>query len=597
MHATHSAGALHSGLDLEMPRATYFSEVALSTLIDGSPDKGRWKTADATMDAATRVLTSMYMMKFDERPGCEVPCIEERALNVRTDEHSKVARMAATRSVVLLKNDGILPLQKSKIKRIAIVGPAAAAVEEGPGTNSSTYGGGGSSHVKISHVVTPLKAMIEGAQAAGITPTVSTDGRINSSLQAAKDVDAVVVVAAVTSSEGNDRKTLSLEGYDDLIVAMAAQYPTVVLMQTPGPVLTPWRDSVKGIANLFLAGEETASAWSAILFGNASPSGKLPVVFPSSEDDTIAPSSHRVIPYTEGPRISYRVPGAKPAFAFGHGLSYTKFEYESPKVVGADKPGWAAECVDVTIHNVGDYTGAEVAQAYLRFLPEKQEPAFVLRGFVRTRDLDKGDSEVVRFCFTDRDLSIWQVGQGWRTQQNVQVHVGSSSMDIRGQVTLRSNGRTSRARDAMPFWGMGAMTTTTTTLDFSDMSWTMEEGLPKVEGKDIQLDTRWKPRDVKEMKLWCESNAECVGFAHDGLEWYPKKMGTGFDPYCKEFAQKWLPKRFQYYWIKQRAVKQESAEARIKEEAREEAKREAEKNWVAAEAKAKIQAAEEEIRT
>jgi len=116
-----------------------------------------------------------------------------------------------------------------------------------------------------------------------------------------------------------------------------------------------------------------------------------------------------------------------------------------------------------------------------------------------------------------------------------------------------------------------------------------------VEGKTIQLDTRWKPRDVEEMKLWCESNAECVGFAHDGLEWYPKRMGTGFDPYCKEFAQKWPDKKFQYYWIKQRAIKQESADTRARKAAQEEAKAEAEKNWMAAEAKAKIQAAEEEL--
>merc|ERR1719183_3226396 len=108
-----------------------------------------------------------------------------------------------------------------------------------------------------------------------------------------------------------------------------ASKTTIVLTEIPGQTLMAWRDAVDAIATNFLAGEETGKAWAAIVFGDSSPSGKLPIIIPASEADTIKPG-HGDIPYSEGMRTSYRNPDLNVAFPFGHGLSYTTFEFGSP---------------------------------------------------------------------------------------------------------------------------------------------------------------------------------------------------------------------------------------------------------------------------
>eukprot|EP00747_Dinoflagellata_sp_TGD_P090477 gnl/TRDRNA2_/TRDRNA2_164720_c1_seq1.p1 gnl/TRDRNA2_/TRDRNA2_164720_c1~~gnl/TRDRNA2_/TRDRNA2_164720_c1_seq1.p1 ORF type:complete len:170 (-),score=27.10 gnl/TRDRNA2_/TRDRNA2_164720_c1_seq1:289-798(-) len=166
-----------------------------------------------------------------------------------------------------------------------------------------------------------------------------------------------------------------------------------------------------------------------------SPEGRSPMMFPMSEEDTIRPNPALEFEYSEGLFTSYRNPKAKALFPFGHGLSYTTFEFGAASLV-ADKCS-AAVCAELTLTNKGKLAGTEVAQAYLEFETAKDTPSRMLRGFYKTSLLQPGESEVARFEFSDRDLSIWQVGVGWVVQADIKAHFGASVGDIRQVLRLK----------------------------------------------------------------------------------------------------------------------------------------------------------------
>jgi len=368
-------------------------------------------------------------------------CFAALRSNQTSAGHSSVAREVATSAVTLLANDGILPLRAARVSTLAVVGRAASVSVDGTAKGEFTadyYSGGGSGHCQAWSLVTPLEGIVRRAAAAGVRVNASTSGVVAEAVEAARHADAVVVVAATTSSEAFDRSSLSLDdGADALIDAVAQVRPTIVLMQTPGAVLTPWRDRVSAIANLFLAGQETGNAWAAILFGDATPAGKLPVMFPLTRDDTVAPHG-RQVPYSEGRATSYRSPTFKAAFPFGHGLSFTSFAYGRPQV---DRSSCNARaCLRLPISNTGKFPGREVVQAYLEFPPEGAVPGRVLRGFRKTRLLQPGESEEVFFAFSARDLSSYRADGGWTPWEHVHVYLGASSADLRQDLLLSTSG-------------------------------------------------------------------------------------------------------------------------------------------------------------
>mmetsp|Transcript_65117 Transcript_65117/g.201873 ORF Transcript_65117/g.201873 Transcript_65117/m.201873 type:complete len:241 (-) Transcript_65117:42-764(-) len=212
-------------------------------------------------------------------------------------------------------------------------------------------------------------------------------------------------------------------------------------MQTPGAVLTPWRNETAAVANLFYGGERTGEAWASVIFGDASPTGRLPVAFPATKADAIEPTrghsatEYYAVPYVEGRLTSYRSHVAKAAYPFGHGLTYTHFSYGQPRVLwGEDCP--VAACLLLTVSNTGRRAGTEVVQTYLRFSPAVGEPRFVLRGFRRTQLLQPGGQQELLFPFSTRDLSEYNPGSGWVRSHSCEVHVGASSADIRHVVEL-----------------------------------------------------------------------------------------------------------------------------------------------------------------
>lgn len=255
--------------------------------------------------------------------------------------------------------------------------------------------------------------------------------------QIAQEVDAVVVVGATTATESADRLSLDLDdGADDLITRLASKgVPVVVLMEAPGPVMTPWREEVAAALILFHGGEMTGKAWASVLFGDTLPSGKLPVTMPASLDGLSRPLPDDVV-YSEGLLTSYRSPTVRAAFSFGHGLTYTTFEYGTP---AAQVDGCEAQaCVSVPIRNTGSMAGREVVQAYVEFEPDTGQPRMVLKGFRKTALLAPGEEETVTFSFRSRDLSVYDwPKQDFVMQHKMKLLIGSSSVDIRKVVRVQ----------------------------------------------------------------------------------------------------------------------------------------------------------------
>jgi len=453
--ATHSATDMNNGLDQEMNvgAPAHFK-------IDKFTEFGPVKLAAA----ANNVLTTVYRLGIDKDKDCPSPC-NKKAANARSQEHSLLAREAATKSAVLLKNKGgLLPLKAGAKKRLAIVGlPASAKRGEAsskcpfpqldenqrkkeenwacqPRVSADYYGGGGSGAMVGPDPLTAVEAIRARARKLNIEVVNYTTAASMSEMsesEVSMNADVVLVFAATTSVESADRLNLALDDHADRIIARFARLgPTVVCMQTPGAVLTPFRDQAHAIVNLFLAGEETANAWAAVLFGDHNPDAKLPIAFPATKDDQILPGKTSMVPYSEGIWTSYRSPQFKWAYPFGHGLSYTTFSYGDPVAFlgnpkDASNDCEAAICVRLPITNTGGVAGREVVQAYVKFPDDTGYPK-ILKGFQKTDVIHPGKKTEVSLEFTERDLSIWVLEEyRWVSQVNFIFHIGSSSRDIR----------------------------------------------------------------------------------------------------------------------------------------------------------------------
>jgi beta-glucosidase len=266
-------------------------------------------------------------------------------------------------------------------------------------------------------------------------------------IDAAKAADVAVVFVNDIRTEGADLSTLKLPGdQDNLIEAVAAVNPrTVVVLNTGGPTLTPWRDNVAAILEAWYPGQENGDAIASLLFGDVSPSAKLPATFPRSDDQGPLTSPERfpgvgdTVRYDEGLLVGYRyfdARGQQPAFPFGHGLSYTTFAYGSLRVLSAHQRGGVT--AKVRVRNTGDREGAEVVQLYVGFPPSAGEPPRVLKAFRKVR-LDPGQRATVTLSLDRRDLSVWR--GGWVSPAGrYRLMVGSSSRDIRATAAFRHGG-------------------------------------------------------------------------------------------------------------------------------------------------------------
>ena len=435
--ATHSTSpAISAGLDIEMPRAKFFTEEKIHDAITkGEIDPSRID------DACGRILSGWYNLPAEKRVPCghgSGPASICIGHNVSTPAHKALARELAAKSTVLLKN---APLANGSQARLLPLQTTMKLALIGKGADTPYTAGGGSGHVPSPpDLVSPLDAF----RARGLDVTYNDGSDAGAAAAAAKAADVAIVFGYATSGEGSDRKDLSLEdNIDALVPAVAAANPrTAVVMSVPGPILTPWRDAVPAILTNFLPGELVGDALADVLFGDVAPQAKLPVTFPNTENEqgftevqypgVKAGGFERQANYSEGQIVGYRwydKRGVAPAFAFGHGLTYGFYKYSSLGIEG--------RAIKFLMEREYGKAGCDTAQVYLAPPNAQSEPGTPLKRLAYFEKACAANT-LVQYTVVDADVSHWDVGvKAWvLTTGTWGVLVGSSSLDIRLQGTL-----------------------------------------------------------------------------------------------------------------------------------------------------------------
>jgi beta-glucosidase len=277
----------------------------------------------------------------------------------------------------------------------------------------------------------------------GASPSQTPD-LFQEAIELAGTADLALVIAGLTpewESEGFDREDLCLPGrQDELIREISRSNPnTVVVLNTGSPVLMPWLESVPTVLQTWYLGQESGNAIADVIFGQADPGGRLPTTFPAALKDTPAfnnyPGKAGQVHYQEGVFVGYRhydQGGIKPLFPFGHGLSYTEFEYQELQLDGMEYHSGSKIEAQVTITNIGHRSGWEVVQLYLHDQEAALDrPPKELKGFQKIY-LEPGESRKVTFTLSERDLAYFDDSQGkWIVEPGeFEVMVGRSSSNI-----------------------------------------------------------------------------------------------------------------------------------------------------------------------
>lgn len=379
---------------------------------------------DRLSDMVRRILRSIYAVGVDKSGPAPA---------VNMAGHNEIALEAARQGIVLLKNDGALPLATDKPLKVGVIGGyAQLGVPTGTGSGAvlpvggyaadinlggtGVMGGGRSLFILPSSPLAELKKLLPNAKFEfdpGQTPAEAA--------LLARRSDIVVAFGIRVEGEGFDLADLSLPwGQDVVIDAVASANPnTIVVLETGNPTSMPWRGKVKAIVQAWYPGQAGGQAIAEILTGKVNPSGRLPITFPESLDQTPRPQlpglgtpwgTPTTIRYDEGAEAGYRwyaKQGEKPMFAFGHGLSYTTFSYGDLKVSGGE-----TVTATFTVMNKGKRTGADVPQLYLTGAPDGSRMR--LLGFERV-ELKPGESRQVTVTADPRLLARFDIGAGqWR---------------------------------------------------------------------------------------------------------------------------------------------------------------------------------------
>ena len=371
---------------------------------------------------------------------------------VAASDHHALAHRAAAEGAVLLKNgDNVLPLRRDA--RVAVIGAFA---------REPRYQGTGSSRVTPTRLECALDAMqdIIGQDsdsslvyAPGYDPEQSEPDEplIDEARAAAAAADTAVVFAGLPSvyeSEGFDRPHMRLpEQHDRLIEAVCEANPsTVVVLANGAPVEMPWIDSPKAILEAHLGGQASGPAVADLLFGRRTPCGKLAETFPVRQTDVPSdqwfPGANRQVQYREGLCVGYRYFDSfqRPVlFPFGHGLSYTRFDYTDLRVTrDAGQPCRVA----LTLTNAGDFDGAEIVQVYVHRVDDSgpYRPEQELRGFRKVM-LKAGESKSITADLDPHAFAFYDVKAGdWATAPGeYEIRVAASSRDIRLRHRLTVN--------------------------------------------------------------------------------------------------------------------------------------------------------------
>jgi beta-glucosidase len=437
--ATHStAKASAAGLDHEEPMDDFYGErlkqMVWSGVIPIAELNGHVR----------RILRSEFASGIVDFPTQKSVVDVEAGL--------ETSRAIAEQSIVLLKNDGVLPLDPALVRSIAILGAhsdtgmisgAGSAQVDAPGKPEADW------QAQVWFPTSPLKAIRERVPEVNVRFDSGENPAAAAAL--AKDSDAAIVFAYQWMSEDMDLPNLSLPGGQDaLIEQVAGANPhTIVVLETGSAAAMPWIDNVKGVVEAWYAGSKGADAVARVLFGDVNPSAKLPLTFPRREADLPRPKRTTPPPDQQPPEVAD--PEAKPAFSvrydegfkvgykwydaenktvlfpFGYGLSYSNYSYSDLKVHSTSE----GVSVAFSLKNTGPRAGSEIAEVYVLLPPEAGEPFHRLLGWAKV-PLHAGESKESTITIDHKYLLIYDESiPGWKLVPGTYTFmVGGSSQDL-----------------------------------------------------------------------------------------------------------------------------------------------------------------------
>jgi len=421
---TSTEGCVNAGLSLEMPTSKMLSKGNLKKAFQ----EGKF-SEETLNDNIRRLLRVMFLVGlFDDKNSLP-------SGNRNTLEHQSIARKIAENGIVLLKNkDDLLPLDIDKLKKLAIVGPNADKKFGG----GSILSGGGSSVNYPPYEITPLEGLKKKCRS-----------RVEI-IESPSKADVTIIFAGLNhehgmDSEGEDKKIFELPLEQiELIKRTVKQNPnTIVVLINGSPIaMDDWIDSVPSVIEAWYGGMEVGTAIANILFGDANPSGKLPLTFPKKLSDSPAHKSERTFPgveekvfYDEGIYVGYRYfdkEQIEPLFPFGYGLSYTTFKYENLKLNKEKFSKNDTVTVSVDIVNTGNRSGAEIIQLYVQDIESSTDrPPKELKQFEKVK-LEQNERKTVEFNLKFGDFSFYDGStHSWVVEPGTfNILIGSSSRAI-----------------------------------------------------------------------------------------------------------------------------------------------------------------------
>lgn len=414
---------LASGMDLEMPSSGGENDKLIAEAVRTG------KLDEAILDETVERMLTMAFRYVEGK--------DENAIWDLEKDHMEAAKIAEE-TIVLLKNEGVLPL--SSDKKIAFIGKYAT---------QPRYQGGGSSHINSFKVTSAMDAVsdyceVSFAMGFDDMTDVVDESLLHEAVEVAKASDVAVLFVGLPDSyesEGFDRPHMRMPENQNLLIQKVAEVQpnTVVVLHNGSPVEMPWVDDVKGILEAYLSGQAEGMAIVDILFGKANPSGKLPETFPIQFEDN--PSylfyggEKNEVDYREGVFVGYRYYDKKKMnvlFPFGYGLSYTTFSYSNLKVDKTEMKDTDTLTVSVDITNTGECEGKEAVQLYVE-APKGVaiRPVKELRGFEKV-SLQPGETKTVTFTLEKRAFAYYNVKvSDWYVESGEYIiHVAKSSRDI-----------------------------------------------------------------------------------------------------------------------------------------------------------------------
>ncbi|MBY0279513.1 glycoside hydrolase family 3 C-terminal domain-containing protein [Candidatus Binatia bacterium] len=422
MHDT--VGSIRAGLDIEMPRPKVYGRNLLAAVESGAVP------VELVDDAVRRVLRIMIRFGiFDGRP-------DEKPSLIACAAHTELAREVGEKSLVLLRNEcELLPLDRARLRRIAVVGELAGA---------KNLGDRGSSYVSPPWVVTVLQGLQDAAGPSIEVEPFLTDAPNAHQLDRIASADAVIVLAGLSSKDegegqitAGDRLRLELpEAQEDLILRVAVANPRCVVVLEGGSaiIVERWIEHVPAVLLAWYPGMEGGHAIAAGLFGDVNPGGRLPLTFVRAKSDLPTFDVERdEIEY--GPLHGYRLAdhaGLEPRFPFGFGLSYTRFAYRALLMESSTLRADGQLQATVEIANVGARAGDEVVQLYVGCARSRvARPVRELKAFTRVH-VEAGAMARVELDVPMSELRYWdEDAGGWLLEETrYVVWVGPSSREL-----------------------------------------------------------------------------------------------------------------------------------------------------------------------